>query len=260
MEQMTSNTSDQPSYMSTSKIPYVIPSAVSAVRVLLAILLVTKVGSRPEEILVAAFLGVPIVFILDAVDGILARRLNSQTLAGSFIDIAADRLVEFLFLQHFVRAGLVPLWFILVFYGRIVLTDACRMRAFRMEKISAIGIHLPRPWRLFVLSKFSRSAYAALKGVFFSLLLLAMYRGDTSLSLLESGILVCVLVFSILRALPILITYFPRRIELINVKLRSNRCLKMHDVATNKRRAASLVQLAYDICLAVVLVMIAWHQ
>jgi phosphatidylglycerophosphate synthase len=259
MEPVTSNILDQHGTNATGKIPYIIPSAVSAVRVFLAILLVIKAASRTEEILVAALLGVPIVFILDAVDGILARRLNSQTLTGSFIDIAADRLVEFIFLQHFIRAGLVPLWFVLIFYGRIVLTDTCRMRAFRMEKVSAAGILLPLPWRFFVLSKFSRSAYAALKGVLFSLLLLAIYRGDTSLSLLESGILLSVLAFSILRAIPILITYFPRRIDLINFKPRSDSRLKMYDVATNKRRVASLVQLVYDICLAVALIVLAWH-
>jgi phosphatidylglycerophosphate synthase len=256
---MTSNTLDQHSPKPTSTVAYVIPSAISVIRVLLAYFLVTEVANRSEGIPFAAFIGVPIVIILDAVDGIFARYLNSQSLLGSFIDIAADRFVEFLFLQQFIRAGLVPLWFILVFYCRIVLTDACRMRAFRMEKVSATGIFLPLPWRFFVLSKFSRSAYAVLKGVLFSVLLLAMYRGDRSLSLLESGILLSVLAFSILRAIPILITYLPRRMELFDVNLPSNMHLKMYSAENNKRRIASWVQFAYDICLAVVLVMLAWH-
>jgi phosphatidylglycerophosphate synthase len=257
MESMTSDIPSQRDAKTTGVIPYIIPSAVSAARVLLAVLIITNVASPPEEILIAAFLGVPIVFILDAVDGILARRLNSQTLLGSFIDIAADRLVEFIFLQHFIRVGLVPLWFVLIFYCRIVLTDACRMRAFRLERVSATGILLSYPWRSFVLSKFSRSAYAGLKAALFSVLLLAMHRGDASRSLLESGILLSVLAFSLLRAMPILITYFPRRIRLLNVEEKPGP-LKNHGV-TRKSRVASWVQLAYDICLATALVLLAWH-
>jgi CDP-diacylglycerol--glycerol-3-phosphate 3-phosphatidyltransferase len=256
---MKSHTLNQHSVKPTGKVPYIIPSAVSVVRVLLTLLLITKMTSWSEGLLIAALLGVPIVIILDAVDGILARRLNSQTLLGSFIDIAADRLVEFLFLQYFIRAGLVPLWFVMVFYGRIVLTDACRARAFKMEKVSATGILLPLPWRALVLSKLSRSVYAALKGLLFSFLLLVMYQGDMSISRLEFGILVSVLAFSILRAIPILITYLPRRIDLLNIKPQSDMSLKVQDAVTRTTRVASWMQLASDICLAVILVFLAWR-
>lgn len=236
---------------------YVIPSAISVVRVLLAILLVTEVVSWPAGMLLAPLIGVPIVFILDAVDGIVARRLNSQTLLGSFIDIAADRAVEFVFLQYFVSAGLVPLWFVLIFYGRIVLTDACRIRAFAMEKVSINGILLSQPWRVLVLSKLSRSGYGTIKGVLFGVLLLGMDRGDMSHSLLEFSLLVGVLAFSIVRAVPILITYFPRRRELI--KVQGEEHLEGHNIATLTTRFVSWMELALDICLAAVLVMLSWR-
>ena len=241
----------------TSNIRYAIPSVISIVRVCLAVLLllVVEMWHWPTFLLLAAFLGMPIIFALDGVDGILARRLNSQTLLGSFIDIAADRAVEFVFLLYFVSAGLVPLWFVLAFYGRIVLTDACRIRAFAMEKVSASGIILPQPWRTLVLSKWSRSGYAVFKGVLFSALLLVMYRGDKSLSLLELSILLCVLAFSILRAVPILIIYLPREGDLIPQRGIEP---EAHNFTTRTTRIASWAQLASDICLAVVLVMLAW--
>jgi len=256
---MMSNSLNQTSVKTLRLIRYATPTAVSFVRVLLAVILVKLVDSWSEGVLVAALVGVPIVITLDAVDGILARRLNSQTLLGSFIDIAADRLVEFIFLQYFIRAGLLPLWFVMVFYGRIVLTDACRMRAFKLEKVSAAGILLPRPWRFFVLSKFSRSVYAALKGVLFSVLLLVLHRGNKSLSILEYSILFSVLAFSIIRAVPILFTYFPRRINLLGVKLQEDRPLQAHDMATRTTRVISWAQLASDICLATLLVFLAWR-
>lgn len=240
---------------------YIVPSAVSVLRVLLTFFLIFEVINWPRGMFIAAFLGVPVIFILDAVDGALARFLNSQTLTGSFLDIAADRFVEFLFLQHFISTGLVPLWFVVMFYGRIVLTDACRMRAFRMEKVSATGIFLPQPWNSLVLSKLSRSAYAALKGLLFSVLLLAMYRGNKMLSLPESVILISVLAFSLLRGVPILVTYFPlpRRTVQTDVSLQSSVQIKMQASMIRKRKVASWVQLAYDIFLAMTLLVIASH-
>lgn len=254
---MISNHSEQSTSKPTGIIRYILPSAVSFLRVLLAIFLIVEIDKFPAGMLFAAFVGVPIIFTLDAVDGILARRLNSQTLLGSFIDIAADRLVEFLFLQYFIRAGLIPLWFVLVFYGRIVLTDACRMCAFRMERVPATGIILPRRWRFLVLSKLSRSAYASLKGVLFSVLLLTMYQGGASLSILDFGILLSVLFFSLLRAIPILVTYLPRMRYILTMRLKGESSPEVSEDATRTTKVASWMQLASDVCLATVLVALA---
>lgn len=243
----------------TGKVRYIIPSAVSVVRVLLAIFFIAIVRTWPNWILVVAVVGVPFVIILDAVDGVIARHLNSQTLLGSFIDIAADRAVEFIFLQHFVSAGLVPLWFVWVFYCRIVLTDACRVLAFGMERVSATGILLPRPWRSLVLSKSSRSAYASLKGVMFSVLLLDLYMGHMSRSLLDLGIMLSVLAFSLMRAGPILITYLPRVTNFMDPKQRNDTHPDALDIASRSTKVASLVQLLSDVCIAVVLVVLAPH-
>jgi phosphatidylglycerophosphate synthase len=241
----------------TAFLRYAIPSAVSVVRVLLAVLLVAEIGKWPEQALVIAVLGVPVVIALDAVDGILARRLKSHSVVGSFIDIAADRLVEAIFLQHFIRAGLIPLWFVLVFYGRIVLTDACRMFAFRMEKVPATGIILPRRWRNLVLSKLSRSAYGGLKGLLFTVLLITMHQGRAVLSPVELAILLGVLAFSLLRAMPILFTYLPRTTNLISINLKGHEGGQVNEDATRATKVVSGVQLASDICLATVLVALA---
>lgn len=253
---MISTRSEQNTSQPSRRVRYAVPSAVSAIRVFLAVLLVAGIGRWQKEVFIAAFFVVPLIITLDAVDGILARRLNSQSLLGSFVDIVADRLVEFLFLQHFIRAGLVPLWFVLIFYGRIVLTDLCRMRAFRMERVSATGILLPRPWRYLVLSKLSRSGYAALKGIMFSVLLLVMYRGSNQLSFLGFWIMLAVLAFSALRAIPILITYIPRGNDVVSANLNSDKWLEGDGIAARTTRVAPWVQLAADICLAIVLVVL----
>src|SRR5207253_286710 len=68
----------------TDTVRYIVPSAVSVLRVGLALLIILMIHRSPDRMFLAAVLGVPIVFILDAVDGVLARHLNSQTLLGSF--------------------------------------------------------------------------------------------------------------------------------------------------------------------------------
>ncbi len=239
---------------------YVLPSAVSIVRVVIAGLIIVLLGQSQNYLLTAAVFGVPLVFLLDAADGIVARRLNTQTLLGSFIDILADRVVELLFLQFFVRVGLVPLWFVLFFYGRIALTDLCRMCAFKLDQVSAKGIYLPRPWSVFVLSKTSRSLYAALKGTFFGFLLLDMYWGRHALSLAGSVLMITVLTFSFLRAVPILHSYLPLITKLFRRDRSNPQLARAHDIATRTTRVASGIQLAFDITVVVAILMkFAWQ-
>jgi phosphatidylglycerophosphate synthase len=188
-----------------------IPSGVSALRVLFALCLVVYFVDAPAEIFFTALIGVPIVMSMDALDGILARYFRSQTIFGSFIDIAADRLVEFIFLLHLLNIGLIPSWFVFIFYGRIILADFCRMRAFRAEQMSAEGIFLPHSVRSLVMSRISRSGYGALKGTLFSVLLLASYRGLQSPGLLENMLMLATLAVSLIRATPILFAYLPFR-------------------------------------------------
>lgn len=256
---MTSNPARGRTVTAARVVRLVIPSAISVVRVVLTILLLLMISRWPEQALATIILGVPIVFLLDAVDGIVARRLNSQTLPGSFIDIAADRLVEFIFLRHFILVGFIPLWFVWVFYGRIVLTDACRLRAFRMERVSSSGILLPWPWRFLVLSKLSRSTYAALKAALFGFLLLSMHYGSTSLSTLEFATMLGVLTFSLLRAIPILFTYVPRRMDWFILNSHREESPRISDIATRTTTVISWVQLFSDICLGGLLVGLAWR-
>lgn len=253
---MTSNLQDQ--YRPYRRARFAIPTLVSVLRVLLAGLMVYEIGGVPRRALLAALIGVPLVFLLDAVDGIVARRLKCQSLLGSFIDILADRAVEFIFLWYFVRAGLVPLWFILIFYSRILLTDACRMRAFGMEQVSVTGILLPLKWRSIVLSKLSRSAYAGVKGLLFSVLLLGLYGGRTCVSSLGTTAMIVVLVFSLVRATPILITYVPLNSRMGNTFTPAHNS-GVKDMATLTTKVTSWMQIAADVLLALTLVISYSH-
>jgi phosphatidylglycerophosphate synthase len=65
-------------------------------------------------------------FLLDTIDGLVARRKGQSSLLGSVLDIAADRTYELALWVVFADLRLVPTALALVVIGRTALTDALR--------------------------------------------------------------------------------------------------------------------------------------
>jgi CDP-diacylglycerol--glycerol-3-phosphate 3-phosphatidyltransferase len=238
---------------------YIIPSAVSVFRVLIALSIIATLTRWPSFTVLVTWIGIPLVFSLDAVDGVVARWLKVPTLLGSFIDIAADRAVEFIFLRYLISKGVIPLWFPAIFYGRILLTDACRVLAFGMQRVLATGIVLPRRLRVLVLSRASRTIYGTIKAVFFGVLLLGRHDGHTPLTPLELGLMLSVVACSMLRASPIVLTYLPRWRELTVARLLAYIHADVNDVAPRSTKIVSSLQLISDVGLATWLLVLAWR-
>lgn len=121
-------------------------------------------GPAPLRLAAAALLLVGL--LLDTVDGIVARRLGQTTLAGSVLDIAADRIYELVLWVCFADLGLIPVAIPLVIIARTTLTDALR----------SLGVAMGEPpltqarggvARFLVASSWMRTAYAAGKIVVF---------------------------------------------------------------------------------------------
>lgn len=70
--------------------------------------------------------GVLLLIVLDAVDGIVARRRGETTLLGSVLDIAADRAVEIVLWVVFANLSLISLVIPITFIIRGALTDSVR--------------------------------------------------------------------------------------------------------------------------------------
>ncbi|HEY7611902.1 MAG TPA: CDP-alcohol phosphatidyltransferase family protein [Gemmatimonadales bacterium] len=123
-------------------------------------LAVLYVGSPAIRVAGAAllFLG----FMLDTVDGIVARRRGESSLAGSVLDIAADRAYELALWVAFAHLGLIPVVLPLVVLARTTLTDA-----FRSLGLAAGTAPFAQPggrWaRALVASPWMRTGYAAAK-------------------------------------------------------------------------------------------------
>ena len=75
---------------------------------------------------IACVATIGIIFLLDAVDGIVARKQNQTTTFGAVFDIAADRVIENVFWIYFAAIKLIPVWMPIAVVTRGFLTDGVR--------------------------------------------------------------------------------------------------------------------------------------
>src|SRR5512143_1912164 len=115
------------------------------------------------------------VFLLDGVDGWVARRLRTSTLTGGLLDTLGDRITEHLLFVFFAWKRLVPLAVPLVFIARSVASDFVRSLLY-LRGVGTFGINTSRLGRLLVASRTSRAAYLAGKFCVFLLGALLLWR------------------------------------------------------------------------------------
>src|SRR5262245_21799152 len=152
-----------------------VANAISAGRALMAVavmLWVWRDHTAPQAPVLSL---VALIFVLDGVDGIVARRLRQTSQLGSILDIVGDRIVETVFLLGAFLGGFLPAWFLLPFYCRVAATDYCRYVAFVDGKVPADGIHLPEHLRWLTLSTGSRALYGACKMALIGVALAAIH-------------------------------------------------------------------------------------
>ena len=63
------------------------------------------------------------IFILDALDGYIARKRNETSKVGEVLDTLADRIVENTFWIYFTAIGIIPVWMPIAVMMRGFLTD-----------------------------------------------------------------------------------------------------------------------------------------
>lgn len=154
-----------------------------------------------------------VIFILDGVDGYVARRRNEQTEFGALYDIAADRVVEYVLWIVAAHLGLAPVWAAIIFCTRGVLVDVVRTHFARRGQ-TPFGMMHTRLGRWLVSGRLMRVTYAALKmtafGWIFGTRALAALDPDrwgawaavewVTLSLVTAAVCLCVV-----RGVPVLI-------------------------------------------------------
>jgi CDP-diacylglycerol--glycerol-3-phosphate 3-phosphatidyltransferase len=134
-------------------------------------------GQRGETVwLLVATLLTFIVFIADAIDGIVARARGEANALGAVIDIAGDRIVENAYWIVFAHLGLLSVWFPLIQITRSFTVDAFRTLAMSEGK-TAFGETTMMQSRFgtwLAASRFNRGLYGSAKVITFIWLLLQM--------------------------------------------------------------------------------------
>lgn len=130
---------------------------------ILVVILLYLPGATPAFL--ALFL-LPVLYLMDWLDGYVARFRDQVTDLGSVLDIAVDRVVENVLWIVFVHLGAAPLWVGLVFIIRSFLVDG--LREFALVKgYSAFGMMSSPLGKFLVAGRFMRGFYGLAKGLAF---------------------------------------------------------------------------------------------
>ena len=106
-----------------------IPNALTASRILLTPVFLACLFANGWGWKWMALMVFTIASLTDLYDGYLARRGNSVTTLGRFLDPLADKILASAALIAFVVVGLVEMWLVVVIVGRDVLVTGFRMVA-----------------------------------------------------------------------------------------------------------------------------------
>ena len=170
---------------------------------------------------IAAVLLIILVIYLDALDGIVARKLGQASDFGALFDITGDRIVEHIFWIFFMAIGLVSMWVPIVFISRSFLVDSLRTVAYTKEGKTPFGEKTMMQagiTHFLTVSRFSRSVYGVGKVmafVFLGIILVLQVSSEQTLGLfpknflqdfiLTTNIIVWIVVaMNLVRGLPVL--------------------------------------------------------
>lgn len=140
---------------------------ITTIRLLLLFVLagITWIPGLAMQVLALAL--VIVIFVLDGIDGVVARRRGETSLFGAVYDIAADRVVEIVLWVILAHAGRVPLIVPIIFIVRGGLVDSLRALATAQghEPFSAANSAIGR---FLVAGRFMRGLYGTVKTLAFA--------------------------------------------------------------------------------------------
>lgn len=183
---------------------------ITVFRVFLVFIAVYLLFTNDFNAFVWAFALTSIAFILDGVDGYVARKLNETSKLGSVIDIIGDRIVENVFWVVFAALGWLPAIFPIISLTRSFVVDG--LRSVAMEQgytaFGEMSMQDSKMGYLICSSKFSRITYAVAKLVAFLFMILAKlpgihFHGSTQLNTLALIASVVAIEFCVIRGLPV---------------------------------------------------------
>ena len=141
---------------------------VTLTRLLLLFIVVWLMYQQPTPWQLASFFVIVLIFVLDALDGYVARKRGETSLFGALFDIAGDRIVELTLWIVFADNALVPIWVPLVFIARGVIVDTIRSSNAVAHGVEPFALMRSPFGKFIVASKFMRVLYAVVKAIAFA--------------------------------------------------------------------------------------------
>ncbi|MCF7853244.1 MAG: CDP-alcohol phosphatidyltransferase family protein [Candidatus Pacebacteria bacterium] len=157
-----------------------------------------------------------VIFILDGIDGYVARKRHEESLFGAIFDIAVDRIVENVLWLVLADLNVIPVWVAIVFVTRGFLVDSVRAHgASRGE--TPFGMMTSQIGKFLVAGRFMRIFYAVLKGTAFGYIFMiqpweflypAFYiRWHVPLELVKEVLVYVTVALCVARGLPVILEF-----------------------------------------------------
>jgi len=144
---------------------------ITLARFLLLFVLVVSAYRAPPLWQLANFPLLLVVFIMDGIDGFVARKRHEESLFGAIFDIAIDRVVENVLWLVVVDLDIVPVWVAVVFLTRSFTVDSIRSSAASRGE-TPFGMMRSGLGRFLVAGRFMRLFYGVLKAATFGFIFL----------------------------------------------------------------------------------------
>ena len=209
---------------------YLAPNLIIFVRVALAFVAIA-LFSGPFHLAAMGLVLIGVVIYMDALDGIVARKLGVTSDLGALMDITADRIVEYVFWIYFAVVHQVGVWVPIVIVTRSFVVDALRSVAFSRGKTpfgDKTMMQSPLT-RFLVASRLMRNVYGFAKVAAFVLLgaLITLERAEAggvfsisvgahgALALTTQGFVIVTVALNLLRGVPVVWDsrgYLPSRV------------------------------------------------
>jgi len=165
-------------------------------RFLLTVVVIALLGQHPI-LDIALIFSIALIFVLDAVDGIVARRRNETSNFGEVLDTLADRIIENTFWIYFTVAGLIPLWMPITIMSRGFITDSLQRYSTSPKPICAHALSHCR---------ISRGLYGTVKMLtFMNLASTTVFKMTEQVG---DWLAITTIAFCLLRAFPIVVQAF----------------------------------------------------
>ena len=186
-----------------------VPNSITIGRVILALVTVSLLWWRDDNMLWLASALTALVIWGDGLDGYFARKLKQTTALGAVLDIAGDRVVEMMYWIVFAALNWIPVWVPLLYLVRGTFVDAIRAKASE-QGFSAFGEKTMMESKLgkfIVASNFSRFTYAVTKAAAFCLIIVAQVSTlkETPLPAVAMWCVWIAAAFCVLRGLPVFV-------------------------------------------------------